>query len=65
VYKKLDEEYYVENPFLAHLQKLGWKIFRQNKDDPEDAKEIKSFNSSSEFVYKESVKFRENSGRRT
>jgi len=60
VYKKLDEEYYVENPFLAHLQKLGWKIFRQNKDDPEDAKEIKSFNSSSEFVYKESVKFREN-----
>lgn len=59
MYKKLDEEYYVENPFLAHLQKLGWKIFRQNKDDPEDVKEIKSFNSSSEPVYSESVKFRE------
>jgi len=59
VYKKLDEEYYVENPFLAHLDKLGWKIFRQNKDDPEEVKEIKSFNSSSEPVYGESVKYRE------
>jgi len=60
VYKKLDEEYYVENPFLAHLHKLGWQIFRQNKDDPEDAKEIKSFNSSGEPVYGKSAKFREN-----
>ncbi|TET78241.1 MAG: type I restriction endonuclease subunit R, partial [Candidatus Heimdallarchaeota archaeon] len=60
MYKKLDEEYYVENPFLAHLYKLGWQIFRQNKDDPEDVKEIKSFNSSGEPVYGESVKFREN-----
>jgi len=60
VYKKLDEEYYVENPFLAHLHKLGWQVFRQNKDDPEEVKEIKSFNSSGEPVYGESVKFREN-----
>jgi len=60
VYKKLDEGYYVENPFLAHLQKLGWQIFRQNKDNPEDVKEIKSFNSSGEPVYGKSVKFREN-----
>ncbi|PKP59589.1 restriction endonuclease subunit R, partial [Candidatus Atribacteria bacterium HGW-Atribacteria-1] len=60
MYKKLDEEYYVENPFLAHLHKLGWQIFRQNKDDPEDVKEIKSFNNSGEPVYGKSVKFREN-----
>ncbi|PKP62098.1 restriction endonuclease subunit R, partial [Candidatus Atribacteria bacterium HGW-Atribacteria-1] len=60
MYKKLDEEYYVENPFLAHLHKLDWQIFRQNKDDPEDVKEIKSFNSSGEPVCSESVKFREN-----
>ncbi|GAG66810.1 unnamed protein product [marine sediment metagenome] len=60
MYKKLDEEYYVENPFLVHLHKLSWQIFRQNKDDPEDMKEIKSFNSSGEPVYSESVKFREN-----
>ena len=56
----MDEGYYVENPFLAHLQKLGWQIFRQNKDNPEDVKEIKSFNSSGEPVYGKSVKFREN-----
>lgn len=60
MYKKLDEEYYVENPFLAHLHKLGWQLFRQNKDNPEDAKEIKSFNSSGESIFGESVKFREN-----
>jgi len=60
VYKKLDEEYYVENPFLAYLHKLGWQIFRQNKDDPEDVKEIKFFNIFGEPVYSESVKFREN-----
>ena len=59
MYKKLVEEYYVENPFLAHLHKLGWQIFRQNKDDPEDAKKIKSFNSSGEPAYVASVKFRE------
>ena len=60
MYKKLDEEYYVENPFLAHLQKLGWQIFRQNKDNPEDVKEIKSFNSSSDPVYGKSVELRDN-----
>jgi len=60
MYKKLDEEYYVENPFLAHLHKLGWQIFRQNKDNPEDVKEIKSFNSSGEPVYGKSLEFREN-----
>ena len=60
MYKKLDEEYYVENPFLTHLDKLGWQIFRQNKDDPEDMKESKSSNISGEPVYNESVKFREN-----
>ncbi|MGJ8454418.1 type I restriction endonuclease subunit R [Pseudothermotoga sp. U03pept] len=56
---KLDEEHYVENPFLAHLQRLGWKIYRQNKDDPEDTKEIVSFSSSLEPEYGESKKFRE------
>ena len=60
MYKKLDEEYYVENPFLAHLHKLGWQIFRQNKDDPEDVKEIKSFDISGDPIYGESIKFREN-----
>ncbi|MDM7202740.1 MAG: type I restriction endonuclease subunit R [Thermodesulfobacteriaceae bacterium] len=59
---KLDEEHYVENPFLAHLQRLGWKIYRQNKDNPEDIKEILSFNQSFEPVYGNSVKFRESFG---
>lgn len=59
MYRKLDEEYYVENPFLAQLQTLGWKVYRQNKDNPEDAKEIISFSSSFEPKYGESVKFRE------
>jgi len=36
MYRKLDEEHYVENPFLAQLQKLGWKIYTQNKDNPEE-----------------------------
>lgn len=56
---KLDEEHYVENPFLAHLQRLGWEIYRQNKDDPENVKEIVSFKSSGEPVYGESIKFRD------
>jgi len=60
MYRKLDEEYYVENPFLAHFQRLGWKVYRQNKDNPEDVKEIKSFKSSFEPNYGESIKFREN-----
>ncbi|KAF2961355.1 type I restriction endonuclease subunit R [Fervidobacterium sp. 2310opik-2] len=54
---KLDEEHYVENQFLFQLQRLGWKIYRQNKDNPEDIKEI-SFNSSLEAKYGESEKFR-------
>lgn len=59
MYRKLDEEYYVENPFLSQLQKLGWKIYRQNKDDPEDIREIISFDSSFEPYYGDSFKFRE------
>jgi len=55
----LDEEHYVENPFLFHLQRLGWKIYRQNKDNPEDTKEIISFTSSLEPEYGKSQKFRE------
>lgn len=59
MYAKLDEEHYVENPFLAHLQRIGWKIYRQNKDNPEDVREIISFDSNGEPVYGNSVKFRE------
>nr|WP_232500439.1 type I restriction endonuclease subunit R [Hydrogenobacter thermophilus] len=59
MYAKLDEEYYVENPFLAQLQKIGWKIYRQNKNNPEDVKEIISFDSNGEPIYGNSVKFRE------
>jgi len=55
-----DEEHYVENSFLEQLQKLGWKIYRQNKDDSEDAKEIIQFNNSGVAAYGESIKFREN-----
>ena len=60
MYRKLDEEHYVENPFLAQLQRLGWKVYRQNKDNLEDVKEIVSFNSSFEPVYATKEKFREN-----
>ena len=56
---KLDEEHYVENKFLAHLKKLGWKIYRQNKDNPEDVKEIIEFNNFMEPIYGNNVKFRE------
>ncbi|OAQ19976.1 type I restriction endonuclease subunit R [Thermosulfurimonas dismutans] len=59
MYRKLDEEHYVENPFLAQLQKLGWKIYRQNKDNPEEVREILSFNPSFEPVYGGYEKFRE------
>ncbi len=59
MYQRLDEEFYVENPFLAHLKRLGWKVYRQNKDNPEDTKEIISFNPKFEPVYGESVTFRE------
>jgi len=60
MYRLLDEEHYVEDPFLVHLQRLGWDIFEQNKDDPEDVRKIISFNSNNERVYVESPKFREN-----
>jgi len=56
---KLDEEHYVENQFLSQLQRLGWKIYRQNKDNPEEVREILSFNSSLEPLYGGNVKFRE------
>jgi len=59
MYRKLDEEYYVENPFLSHLKRLGWNIFRQNKDNPEDIKEIISFSSSYEPIFGKSIKLRE------
>jgi len=59
MYKKLDEEFYVENPFLAHLKRLGWKVYRQNKDNPEDVKEIVSFHSSFNPKFGKSIKFRE------
>jgi type I restriction enzyme R subunit len=55
----LDEEHYVENPFLAQLQKLGWEIYRQNKDDPEDVKEITNFDEHFNPIYGNSIKFRE------
>ena len=58
MYPQLDEEHYVENPFLAQLQRLGWKIYRQNKDNPEDTKEILTF-SNGKPVYGNSVKFKE------
>jgi type I restriction enzyme R subunit len=58
MYPQLDEEHYVENPFLAQLQRLGWKIYRQNKDNPEDTKEILTF-SNGKSVYGNSVKFKE------
>jgi len=27
MFRRLDKEHYVENPFLAHLQRLGWKVY--------------------------------------
>lgn len=59
MYRKLDEEHYVENPFLEQLQRLGWKINRQNKDNPEDVREIIEFNSSGDAVFGNTIKFRE------
>ena len=58
MYHKLDEEYYVENPFLNHLKNLGWEIYRQNKENPADTKEIE-FTESFQPSYKNSKKFRE------
>jgi len=59
MYPKLDEEHYVESSFLAQLQRLGWKIYRQNKDNPEDVKEILTFNSNGEPDFGVNIKFRE------
>ncbi len=58
MYYKLDEEYYVENPFLNHLKNLGWETYRQNKENPADTKEIE-FTESFKPIYKTSKKFRE------
>ena len=54
----LDEEHEVENPFLAQLKRLGWEIYRQNKEDAEDTKEITGFNKDLEPIYGTTKKFR-------
>jgi len=54
----LDEEHEVENPFLAQLKRLGWEIYRQNKEDPEDTKEITGFNKDLEPICGTTKKFR-------
>jgi type I restriction enzyme R subunit len=59
MYNLLDEEHYVENTFLAQVQRLGWKIYRQNKADPEDTKEITNFTSGSEPVFDAQIKLRD------
>ncbi|NQE44527.1 hypothetical protein C5S31_00715, partial [ANME-1 cluster archaeon GoMg2] len=59
MYKLLDEEHYVENTFLAQVQRLGWKIYRQNKADPEDTKEITGFKTGEEPAYGAQIKFRD------
>ena len=54
----LDEEHQVENSFLAQLKRLGWEIYRQSKEDPEDTKEITGFNKDLEPIYGTTKKFR-------
>jgi type I restriction enzyme R subunit len=54
----LDEEHQVENSFLAQLKRLGWEIYRQNKEDPEDTKEITGFNKDLEPIYGTTKKFK-------
>jgi type I restriction enzyme R subunit len=56
--KWLDEEHQVENSFLAQLKRLGWEIYRQNREDPEDTKEIIGFNKDLEPIYGTTKKFR-------
>ena len=60
MYFKLDEEHYVENNFLLGLKKLGWRIYRQSKHDPEKVEEIIGFDEYLEPSYGKSLKFREN-----
>ncbi|MGI6774065.1 type I restriction endonuclease subunit R [Acetomicrobium sp.] len=59
MYQRLDEEYYVENPFLAQLLGLGWEVYKQNSCDPQDLREIKSFDSSFDPLYDECSHLRE------
>jgi len=54
----LDEEHQVENSFLAQLKRLGWEIYRQNTEDPEDTKEIIGFDEDLEPIYGTTKKFR-------
>jgi type I restriction enzyme R subunit len=54
----LDEEHQVENSFLAQLKRLGWEIYKQNKEDPEDTKEITGFDKDLEPIYGTTKKFR-------
>jgi len=54
----LDEEHQVENSFLAQLKRLGWEIYRQNKEYPEDTKEITGFNKDLEPIYGTTKRFR-------
>jgi len=56
--RRLDEEHEVENPFLAQLKRLGWEIYRQNKENAEDTKEIIGFNKDLEPIYGTTKKFR-------
>jgi type I restriction enzyme R subunit len=59
MYQRLDEEYYVENPFLAQLLGLGWEVYKQNSGDPQDLREIKSFDPSFDPLYDECSHLRE------
>ncbi|KUH34001.1 restriction endonuclease subunit R [Thermococcus celericrescens] len=56
-YRRLDEEHYVENPFLEHLRRLGWKVYRGNKLNPL-VKEIKGFKRGFEPEYGDEVQLR-------
>ena len=59
MYQRLDEEHYVENPFLAQLLGLGWEVYKQNSGDPQDLREIKSFDPSFDPLYDECSHLRE------
>lgn len=59
MYQKLDEEHYVENTFLAQLLGLRWEVYKQNRGDPQDIREIKSFDPSFDPPYGECSHLRE------